>query len=168
MIFCSRRPEFNQGNLRPYSKVIFNCFNLKESGSGFGVQGSGTATASSSPSLNPEPRNLNPPFIFGLPGNPVSGFVCTLRLAARLLARLGGANPEPRWITLPLVVPLAANGPREFYQPAILTNGGVAPLEWKGSADVYTLAAADALLVRAENEPPRAAGDVVRVLELPL
>ncbi len=137
-------------------------------GSGFGVQGSGTATASSSPSLNPEPRNLNPPFIFGLPGNPVSGFVCTLRLAARLLARLGGANPEPRWITLPLVVPLAANGPREFYQPAILTNGGVAPLEWKGSADVYTLAAADALLVRAENEPPRAAGDVVRVLELPL
>ncbi len=107
-------------------------------------------------------------FVFGLPGNPVSGFVCTVRLAARLLARMGGSHPEPRWIDAPLRSPLSANGPREFYQPVALRDGGVTPLEWKGSADVYTLAAADALLVRAENEPPRAAGDVVRVLELPL
>jgi hypothetical protein len=41
------------------------------------------------------------------------------------------------------------------------------PLEWKGSADVYTLAAANALLVRAENESALAAGAAVRVLELP-
>lgn len=106
-------------------------------------------------------------FVFGLPGNPVSGFVCTMRLAARLLARLSGGNQEPRWIAAPLLGPLPANGPREFYQPVVLSDGKVAPLEWKGSADVYTLAAANALLVRAENEPERAAGDVVRVLELP-
>ena len=106
-------------------------------------------------------------FVFGLPGNPVSGFVCTVRLAARLLARLSGLDPEPRWLTEPLVSPLPANGPREFYQPAVFTEKGVTVLEWKGSADVYTLAAANALLVRAENEPARPAGDVVRVLELP-
>jgi molybdopterin molybdotransferase len=106
-------------------------------------------------------------FVFGLPGNPVSGFVCTVRLATRLLARMSGANPEPRWITAPLLSSLKSNGPREFYQPATLTDRGVAPLEWKGSADVYTLAAANALIVRAENEPALAAGAAVRVLELP-
>jgi len=106
-------------------------------------------------------------FVFGLPGNPVSGFVCTVRLAARLLARLSGAEPEPRWISAKLLSPLKPNGPREFYQPAKLTTEGALPLEWKGSADVYTLAAADALLVRAENEPALEAGSTVRVLELP-
>jgi molybdopterin molybdotransferase len=109
-----------------------------------------------------------PRFIFGLPGNPVSGFVCTLRLAARLLARLAGGDPEPRWLTGPLTDPLPANGPREFYQPAVLEpGGGVRPLQWKGSADVYTLAAANSLLVRGENEPARPAGHVVRVMEIP-
>jgi molybdopterin molybdotransferase len=106
-------------------------------------------------------------FVFGLPGNPVSGFVCTVRLAARLLARLAGIDPEPRWMTASLLSPLSTNGPREFYQPVVLSEHGVTPLEWKGSADVYTLAAANALLVRAESEPARAAGDIVRVLELP-
>ena len=106
-------------------------------------------------------------FVFGLPGNPVSGFVCTVRLAARLLARLRGADPEPRWVSATLLAPLKPNGPREFYQPVVLSEQGITPLEWKGSADVYTLAAANALLVRAESEPARAAGDVVRVLELP-
>ena len=106
-------------------------------------------------------------FVFGLPGNPVSGFVCTVRLAARLLARLRGADPEPRWVGAPLLAPLAANGPREFYQPVVLGEHGVNPLEWRGSADVYTLAAANALLARAESEPARSAGEVVRVLELP-
>ncbi len=106
-------------------------------------------------------------FVFGLPGNPVSGFVCIIRLAARLLARLGGANPEPRWLTAPLLSALPANGPREFYQPALLNDAGVAPLGWKGSADVYTLAMANALLVRVENEPAKMIGSDARVLELP-
>ena len=106
-------------------------------------------------------------FVFGLPGNPVSGFVCTIRLAARLVARLAGRDADPRWVSAPLTGPLAQNGPREFYQPAALSTHGVTPLEWKGSADVYTLAAANALLVRAENDPPRKAGEPVRVLELP-
>jgi molybdopterin molybdotransferase len=106
-------------------------------------------------------------FVFGLPGNPVSGFVCTVRLASRLLERMSGAHPHARWITAELLFPLAANGPREFYQPASLSAKGVAPMEWIGSADVYTLAMADALLVRAANEPALAPGASVRVLELP-
>jgi molybdopterin molybdotransferase len=106
-------------------------------------------------------------YVFGLPGNPVSGYVCTIRLAARLIARMAGGTPEPRWMTAPLTAALKPNGPREFYQPAVLDETGATPLEWKGSADVFTLAGANALLVRMENEPARAAGEIVRVLEVP-
>jgi molybdopterin molybdotransferase len=107
-------------------------------------------------------------FVFGLPGNPVSGFACTLRLCSRLIARLSGGKAEERWIHAPLSEPLAANGPREFYQPAILqSDGTIKPLAWRSSADVHTLAAADVLLVRPENESAQPAGTLVRLLEIP-
>jgi molybdopterin molybdotransferase len=109
-------------------------------------------------------------FAFGLPGNPVSGFACTVRLASRVLTRLAGGQVVERWLPARLARPLPPNGPREFYQPARLdwTADGplVTPLSWKGSADLFTLANADALLVRAENEPAVDAGAVVRVLEI--
>jgi molybdopterin molybdotransferase len=117
-------------------------------------------------------------FIFGLPGNPVSGFVCTLRLASRLITRLAGGAVREKWLAGKLDAGLPANGPREFYQPAVWTapvEGGtssrnefatITPLAWKGSADLYTLAMANALLVRGENEPPLAKGTLVRALEM--
>jgi molybdopterin molybdotransferase len=106
-------------------------------------------------------------FIFGLPGNPVSAFACTLRLASRLLRRMQGLPPEPRWVVAPLAEPLPANGPREFYQPVDWDGSQVRPLAWKGSADVFTLSRATALLVRPENDPPRPAGSVCKLLEVP-
>jgi molybdopterin molybdotransferase len=109
-------------------------------------------------------------FVFGLPGNPVSGFACTLRLCSRLIARLGGgsADETERWLRAPLAQPLEANGPREFYQSAILSNDGhLFPLTWKGSADIYTLAQANVLLVRPENDPPQPAGAIARALHIP-
>jgi len=106
-------------------------------------------------------------YVFGLPGNPVSGFVCTVRLASRLLARLAGGSPRERLVDAKLANPLPANGPREFYQPVFLDSGTVTPLQWKSSADIYSLARANALLARAETEPALAAGANVRVIELP-
>jgi molybdopterin molybdotransferase len=116
-------------------------------------------------------------FAFGLPGNPVSAFVCTIRLASRLLDRLAGGEIIERWQTARLEVGMVPNGPREFYQPVIRTVpparnsaqsvlASVRPLAWKGSADLFTLAAANALLVRGENEPALPLGTVVRVLEI--
>lgn len=114
-------------------------------------------------------RRDNPArYVFGLPGNPVSGFVCTVRLAARLIQRLRGLSPEPRWIDAPLLQPLPSNGSREFYQPAIIGPEGVEPLAWKGSADLFTLARANALLCRRESENARAAGERARALLLPI
>ncbi|MDB5332914.1 MAG: molybdenum cofactor synthesis domain protein [Phycisphaerales bacterium] len=120
----------------------------------------------------------NPPsFVFGLPGNPVAAFVCTVRLASRLLARMAGGEPAERWVSGRLAEGLPANGPREFYQPAVRTVAPgkhsmqsefaeVRPLAWKGSADLFTLAAANVLLVRAAGEPAVGKGAVVRVLEI--
>jgi molybdopterin molybdotransferase len=105
--------------------------------------------------------------VFGLPGNPVSAFVCAVRLASRLIARLCGQIELERWLSGPLEKALGPNCPREFYHPAIIKqNGHIEPLTWKGSADVFTLAKANALLRRAENEPPVAVGAIVRVLEI--
>ena len=106
-------------------------------------------------------------YIFGLPGNPVSSFVCAVRLASRLIDRLSGAPVQEKLLQARLAEPLPPNGPREFYQPAIVRDGMVKVLGWKGSADLYTLAQANALLVRQELEPARNAGDVVNLLEVP-
>lgn len=114
-------------------------------------------------------------YVFGLPGNPVSAYVCTVVLASRLLGRLGGAGAESiggGWQELPLAEELGANGPRQFYQPARIERGmdsaaRARPLTWRGSADVFTLAEADALIERAENDAAQPVGALVRVLKLP-
>lgn len=106
-------------------------------------------------------------FVFGLPGNPVAGFCCTLRLASRVLTRLGGGTIREKWIHATLASPLPANGPREFYQPAIIKDNQLTPLNWKGSADLVTLAKSNALLVRTEDEPAKSIGDSVIALEVP-
>ena len=113
---------------------------------------------------SPAPNLLS--YVFGLPGNPVSTFVCTVRLASRLITRLSGGAPTDNFLIAPLLAPLPSNGPREFYQPAILNSQGVQPLAWKGSADIYTLATANALLVRPENDPPREPGATVTVIPI--
>ena len=100
----------------------------------------------------------------------MSGFACTVRLVSRLITRMSGGEPQERWATGSLVESIGANGPREFYQPAVVEHARdgtrVRALSWKGSADLFTLAEANALLVRRENEPALEAGAVVRVIEL--
>jgi molybdopterin molybdotransferase len=140
----------------------------------FGVGGEETDQAAGLTAMS----RANPAFVFGLPGNPVSAFVCTVRLASRVLQRLAGAEkPVERWVTGRTESGLLPNGPREFYQPAlrVVPPGrssaqsslpSVRPLAWKGSADLFTLATANALIVRQENEPPVPEGTLVRVLEI--
>jgi molybdopterin molybdotransferase len=106
-------------------------------------------------------------FVFGLPGNPVSGYVCTLRLASRLLRRMSGGEADGGVLGATLRKALPANGPREFYQPGVLDGaGGVNPLDWKGSADIYTLAAANTLIIREENAPACPVGSTVSCIRM--
>lgn len=144
----------------------------------FGVNERGTSEGSAYDTATdrdtgPSPRT----FVFGLPGNPLSAYVCTVRLASRLIARMAGGTLQERWITGRLDAGLPLNGPREFYQPVTVRSPqklssaqnelpSVEPLLWRGSADVFTLARADGLLVRPENEPALPKGTMVRVLEI--
>jgi molybdopterin molybdotransferase len=105
--------------------------------------------------------------VFGLPGNPLAGFVCMVRLASRVLRRMVGQTPFEKWIHARLASDLPANGPREFYHPAIFDNGVAQPLGWKGSADIFSLARANALLVRSENAPAQGAGSECKLIGVP-
>ena len=105
-------------------------------------------------------------YVFGLPGNPVSGFACTVRLASRLIQRMSGGEVEEKWINAPLTTSIGPNGLREFYQPVVVDESSVMLLDWKSSGDVFTLARANGLMVRPENDPPRQKGDRVKVLSL--
>ena len=89
---------------------------------------------------------------------------------------MAGGAVEERWLSGKLDTGMPVNGPREFYQPALRTIAPgrdsshaelatITPLKWKGSADLFTLAQANVLLVRPENDPTLPKGTVVRVLE---
>jgi molybdopterin molybdotransferase len=108
----------------------------------------------------------NPAMVFGLPGNPVSAFVCTIRLASGILSRLGGKNAPVIYEAI-ISNAIAENGLRETYLPAVLVGSTVEPLNSNGSADLFTLARASAFIIRPENAPAASAGDLVRIINLP-
>lgn len=105
---------------------------------------------------------------FGLPGNPVSAFVCfELFVRPALQKLLGHAAPGPRTLKLPLSQPFAAENDRPTFHPAKLETGDgccVRGLPWFGSADLRGLLAADALLLLPPGEVRYDAGRDVDVM----
>ena len=61
---------------------------------------------------------------------------------------------------------IAANGPREHYMRACLTEDGIAPFERQDSALLSVLNKADALLVRPANDGPRRTGETVEYIPI--
>ncbi|PRX38320.1 molybdopterin molybdotransferase [Meinhardsimonia xiamenensis] len=105
--------------------------------------------------------------LIGLPGNPVSSMVCGhVFLIPALRAILGfPPAPAPR-LKAPLAVDVPANGPREHYMRARLTERGLLPFDNQDSSLLSILAAADALLIRPVADSPRRAGEIVEYLPL--
>jgi molybdopterin molybdotransferase len=105
--------------------------------------------------------------IIGLPGNPVSAYVCALLFVVPLLARLGG-----RPITLPtsrlsLATPLPANGERRDHLRGRLNEDGLAePFAAQDSALLSRLAAAEILIVRMPGAPAARAGEMIDCIAL--
>jgi molybdopterin molybdotransferase len=100
---------------------------------------------------------------FGLPGNPLSHFVCFHLFVAPTLARLAGAEPAPL-LRLPLApgAPLRPN-PRETWWPATRTPAGYAPLSWADSSDLTVLARTHALLRVPTSALPETQADGILV-----
>lgn len=105
--------------------------------------------------------------MIGLPGNPVSAMVCGhVFLAPVVRAMLGlRAQATPRRTGV-LADALPANGPREHYMRARMTDAGLVAFGSQDSSLLGILGEADALIVRVPKDGPRAAGDTVEYLPL--
>src|SRR5262249_26025108 len=109
--------------------------------------------------------------VFGLPGNPVSSFVCfELFIRPAVRAMRGESQPQPRQAALPIVEDFRADNDRPTYHPARLEVGKwgvrVQPLAWFGSADLRGIAGANVLIVLPLGAQSFRAGDVVPVVLL--
>ncbi|WP_243317770.1 molybdopterin molybdotransferase MoeA [Geothrix paludis] len=100
--------------------------------------------------------------VLGLPGNPVSAYLNALLFLPVALARLEGrALPDP-WRHGRLAGAVRHKGDRPLLHPCCLAEGQLHPLPGKGSADLVTLARADAFAwIEAPGEE---AGTKVRYL----
>jgi molybdopterin molybdotransferase len=90
--------------------------------------------------------------VFGLPGNPVSAFVCFELFVRPALRILGGhGEPGPRTIKVPTAEAIAESNDRPTYRPAKLelceSGWSVRSLPWSGAPDLVGTQPADALLV---------------------
>lgn len=117
--------------------------------------------------------------VFGLPGNPVSTFVCFELFVRPALAALAG---RPSWQRPQhlgrLTMAYCHRGERPTYHPAtvVCSSGGeaagrsvhydVTPLAWQGSADLRTLAEANALAIFPAGERSYRPGDEIPLLLL--
>jgi molybdopterin molybdotransferase len=108
--------------------------------------------------------------VLGLPGNPVSSFVCAHVFLRPLLCALLGLPADPPAATARLTAPMPENDSRQDYVRARLarTESGleVTPFAVQDSSMLSTLAAADALIVRPIRAAAAGAGEVVPVLVL--
>ncbi len=95
--------------------------------------------------------------VFGLPGNPVSTFVCFSLFVEPALRRLAGHyEPGPELTSLPMAEAVSVSNDRPTYHPASLVRGEVGwrvqPLPWLGAPDLRGLQQAEALLVLPAGE----------------
>ncbi len=110
--------------------------------------------------------------MLGLPGNPVSSYVCAFLFLVPLIRRLCGrsdlAAPTESAV---LGCDLAENDERADYLRATLSdspNGPVAtPFPTQDSSMMAPLAKADCLLIRAPHAPPAKAGSRCEIVRLP-
>ncbi len=110
--------------------------------------------------------------MLGLPGNPVSTFVCALLFLVPAIERLSGAAAEDEASTARLGAPLAANDRRQDYLRARLARAAdgveeALPFEVQDSSMMRLLAAADCLILRPPHAPAAAAGETVPIIRFP-
>jgi molybdopterin molybdotransferase len=107
--------------------------------------------------------------VLGLPGNPVSAFVCAFLFLVPLLRTLAGrADAVLESESAVLATDLPANDERADYLRATLLAGTATPLPVQDSSMMQALATADCLVIREPFDPARRAGEPCRILKLPL
>jgi len=86
----------------------------------------------------------------GLPGNPLSHFVCLHVFVDTVLAAMRGGPCRPKLQRGRILSAIAGN-PRETWWPAAEEQEGLRPLSWASSGDLTALASAAALVRVSES-----------------
>ncbi|GMU34212.1 MAG: molybdopterin molybdotransferase MoeA [Planctomycetia bacterium] len=109
--------------------------------------------------------------VFGLPGNPVSAFVCAWLFVRMAIRGLQGFEPlPPRTVRVTLAEEIKAHrDSRPAYVPAKVWSDEArgllaAPTKWSGSSDPFGLAEANALLCLLNPDTAAPAGSGVEVI----
>ncbi len=105
--------------------------------------------------------------ILGLPGNPVSAYVCALLFAWPLIHAIAGLATTLPIIHAQLSAPLPANGNRRDHLRATRQpDGSLQPAPTQDSAQLALLAMADVLILREAFAPAAQSGDIVAAIPL--
>jgi molybdopterin molybdotransferase len=110
--------------------------------------------------------------VLGLPGNPVSSYICALLFLVPLLRRLSGlTDVMPRTETAVLGRDLPANDERQNYMRSTLAAGPdgrrvATPLTVQDSSMMSALAGADCLLIRPPHAAAAKAGEPCTIIPL--
>ncbi|CUH62640.1 Molybdopterin molybdenumtransferase [Thalassovita gelatinovora] len=100
--------------------------------------------------------------MIGLPGNPVSAMVCGILFAVPVIqAMLGLPAQAPGVRQVELATDISANGSREHYMRAVVSDGLLTPLDNQDSSLLSVLSRANGLLIRPIGDPARPAGHMV-------
>lgn len=110
---------------------------------------------------------LNGSSMIGLPGNPVSSIVCGHIFMLPVLRKMLGLGAAPaQKLQAVLAEDIEANGKREHYMRATVTDGKITAFGRQDSSLLSILSNANALLVRPVNDPARSAGEHVEYVPL--
>jgi molybdopterin molybdotransferase len=106
--------------------------------------------------------------VFGLPGNPVSSFVCYTLFVRPALARLAGRDDRGSYTRARLTEPYTSRRPRPTYHPAILdehtTKSTVRLTDWRGSADLAAFTRANCLALLPSGDEGISKGEMVDIV----
>lgn len=105
--------------------------------------------------------------MIGLPGNPVSAMVCGHIFVLPVIRKMLGlkAVAAPRR-TAKLLTTLGANGPREHYMRAHISEDGLQVYDRQDSALLSVLSQANCLAVRPPNDGTRDSGDLLEIIDI--
>lgn len=105
---------------------------------------------------------------FGLPGNPVSAFVCGhLFVSTAIRAMMGRSNVTPEFKTAPLNTPLGAGGARtHFMRGKLEQDGTLTVFDRQDSSLISVLAQANVLIKQDIKSPAREIGDLMPYVSL--
>jgi molybdopterin molybdotransferase len=108
--------------------------------------------------------------IFGLPGNPVSAYVCFELFVRPAIRGLMGLEPGPKVVKAALAENFKFRTDRPTYHPARLeTEQGswaVQPVPWLGSPDLRAVTAANAFVILPPGDHAHQAGTMFDVLKV--